>query len=101
MFNSQPLTLVFILKTTHDGDDTVGAWHFELDVGVTGDCHEFGIAGSPKDGVVRTLEVYDFEGECLLAVVYLVTKRDRQSDHAEGHNLLSRDDPMEWRMWGT
>jgi hypothetical protein len=49
---------------------TIGA------LGVTRDCHEFGVAGSPKDGVVRILEVYDFKGECLLAVVYLVTKHD-------------------------
>ena len=65
------------LKTTHDGDDTAGAWHLELEVGVTGDCHEFGIVGPLKDGVLRTLEVYDFKGECLLVVVYLVTKPDR------------------------
>ena len=51
--------------------------------------------------MVRTLEVYDFKGECLLAVVYLVTKRDRQSYRAEGHNSSSGDNPMEWRMWGT
>jgi hypothetical protein len=28
--------------------------------------------------MVGTLEVYDFKGECLLAVVYLVTERDRR-----------------------
>jgi hypothetical protein len=38
--------------------------------------------------------------ESLLAVVYLVTKHDRQSDHADGHIPSSRDDPMEWRVWG-
>ena len=69
--------------------------HFELEVDVARDCHEFGIAGPPEDSMVRTLEVYDFKGECLLAVVYLVTKCDRQSDRAEGHDLSSRDDPME------
>ena len=51
--------------------------------------------------MVGTLEVYDFKEECLLAVVYLVTERDRQSDHAEGHNPSSGDDPMEQRMWGA
>jgi hypothetical protein len=51
--------------------------------------------------MVRTLEVYDFKGECLLVVVYLVTKCDRQSDHAKGHNPSSRNDPMERRMQGT
>jgi len=65
------------LKATCDGDEAMGAWHFEFEVGITRDCHEFGVAGSPEDGVVRTLEVYDFKGECILVVVYLVTKRDR------------------------
>jgi CTP synthase (UTP-ammonia lyase) len=51
--------------------------------------------------MVRTLEVYDFKGECPLAVVYLVIEHDRQSDHAEGHNPSSEDDPMERRMQGT
>ena len=99
MLNSQPLALACVLKTTRDGDDTAGAYHLELVVGVTGDCHEFGIAGSPKDGVVRTLEVYDFKGECLLAVVYLVTKRDKREStgldnvigvviHVEGDQAL-------------
>jgi hypothetical protein len=58
---SQPLALVCILKAARDGDDAAGAWHFELEVGVTGDCHEFGIVGSPKDGVVRALKVYNFK----------------------------------------
>jgi hypothetical protein len=100
LFNSQPLALVCILETTRDGDDTVGAWHLELEIGITEDCLEFGIVGSPKDGMVRTLKVYDFKGECLLAVVYLVTKCDKQSDRAEGHNPSFEDDPMERRMRG-
>ena len=51
--------------------------------------------------MVRTLEVYDFKGECLLAVVCLVTERDRKSDRAKGHNPSSGDDPMERRVRGT
>jgi hypothetical protein len=51
--------------------------------------------------MVRTLEVYDFKGECVLVVVYLVTKRDRQSDRVKGHNPSSRDDPMERRVQET
>jgi hypothetical protein len=48
--------------------------------------------------MVRTLEVYDFKGECLITVVYLVTKHGRQSDRAEAHDPSSRDDPMERRV---
>ena len=87
-----------MLKTTYNGDDTAGAWHLEDEVGITRDCYAFGIVGPPKDGVVRTLEVYDFKGECLLVVVHLVTERDRKSDRAEGRYLSCRDDPVEWRM---
>ena len=72
--------------------------HFELEVDVARDCHEFGIAGPPEDSMVRTLEVYDFKGECLLVVVHLVTERDRKSDRAEGRYLSCRDDPVERRM---
>ena len=81
------------------------AWHFELEVGIAGDCHEFGVTGSSEEGMVRTLEVYDFKGECLLAVVYQVTKMtDRVivprgitrhlgtipwNGECEGHSLLA------------
>jgi hypothetical protein len=54
----------------------MGAGHFKLEVGIAGNCHEFCVAGSPKYDVIGALKVYDFEGNCLLAVAYLVTKRD-------------------------
>jgi hypothetical protein len=31
-----------------DGDDPVGAWHLELEVGVVGDGHELGVAWPPS-----------------------------------------------------
>jgi hypothetical protein len=34
-------------------------------------------------------------------VVYLVTEHDGKSDHAEGRNPSSRDNPVEQRMRGT
>jgi hypothetical protein len=39
-----------------DGDDPVGAWHLELEVGVVGDGHELGIARSPQHHVVGSSE---------------------------------------------
>ena len=97
LFNSQPLTLVCMLKTTYNGDDTAGAWHLEDEVGITRDCYAFGIVGPPEDSMVRTLEVYDFKGECLLMVVYLVIEHDGKSDHAKMHNPSFGDNPMERR----
>ena len=38
---------------TH-GDDAIPSWHLHLKLGVVGDCHEFGVAWLPQDGVVGT-----------------------------------------------
>jgi hypothetical protein len=55
-----------VLKATRDSDDTAWARYFELEIDIARDCHEFGVAGSLEDSMVRTLDVYDFKGECLL-----------------------------------
>jgi hypothetical protein len=68
--------------------------HFELEVSVAGYRHEFCVAGSPEYHMIGALKVYDFKGECLLAVVYLITECDRQSDCAMGHDPSSGVDPM-------
>ena len=34
------------------GDGAARSWHLQLEVGVVGDCHEFGIAWPPQDGMV-------------------------------------------------
>jgi len=58
------------------GDDVVRSRHLQLEVGVVGDCHEFGVAWSPQDDVVGPWEVHHFEGEDLRAEVGSVAKRD-------------------------
>jgi hypothetical protein len=52
-----------------DGDDTVGAWHFELEVDVAGNWHEPCIAGAPKNGVVCPMESNHLESESFLPEV--------------------------------
>ena len=34
------------------GDDAIRSWHLQLEVGIVGDHHEFGVAWLPQDGVV-------------------------------------------------
>ena len=41
-----------VREGTAHGDDAVRSWHLQLEVGVVGDCHEFGVAWPLQDGVV-------------------------------------------------
>jgi hypothetical protein len=72
-----------------DSYDTVGARHFELEVGVIGDHHEPGVAWVPKDGVVCSTESDHFESESLLLEVGGSAKIDRQVDLPDGFCSLS------------
>jgi hypothetical protein len=57
-----------------NSDDTVGARHFELKVGVVRDHHKPGIAGAPNNGVVCPLESNHLESESFLPEVGGVPK---------------------------
>jgi hypothetical protein len=74
------VTLIGVLVGGPDGDDTLRAWHFELEVGVVGDCHELGVAGMPKDGVLGSMEPDHLEGKGLLPEVRGGAKVDGQVD---------------------
>jgi hypothetical protein len=76
-------------------NDTVGARHFELEVGVIGDRHESGIAGAPKNGMVCSMESNHFESESLLPEVGGSAEADRQVDPPDGLCSLPRHDSME------
>jgi hypothetical protein len=58
-----------VLDRRDHGDDTLWPRHLHLEVGVVRDCHELGVARTPKDGVVRTPEPHHLEGEGFLAEV--------------------------------
>ena len=46
------IALVGVLELGADGDDAPWTRHLQLEVGVVGDGHELGVAGTGKDGVV-------------------------------------------------
>ena len=73
------------------GDDAIRSRHLQLEVGVARDCHEFGIAWPPQDGVVGPRKVYHFEGEDLRVEVGLAAECDGQIDLSERVCLRSQD----------
>jgi hypothetical protein len=89
------VALIGVLLGGPDSDDTVGAWYFELEVGVVRDHHEPGVAGAPKNGVVCPMESNHPESESFLPEVGESTKTDRQVDPLNGLSLFSRHDSME------
>jgi hypothetical protein len=74
------VALVSVFIGGLDGDNTLRARHFELKVGVVGNHHEFGVAGTPKDGVVGPVEPNYLESEGLLPEVGGGAKADGQVD---------------------
>src|SRR6185312_17139556 len=73
------VALVGVLERGADGDDTPRAQHLQLEIGVVGDGHEFGVAGMAKDGVVGSPEPHHL-------------------DLVEGLDSLPRRNAMEWRL---
>src|SRR6185312_10270031 len=84
-----------------DGDDTPRARQLQLEIGVVGDGHELGVAGTTKDGVIGSPKPHHLEGEYLLAEVGCRAEADRQIDLAEGLDSLPRRNTMEWRLAGA
>jgi hypothetical protein len=60
-----------------DGDDSVGARHLELEVGVVGNDHELGVAWSPQHCVVGSSEPDHLECEGFLSEVVGSPEADR------------------------
>jgi hypothetical protein len=78
-----------------DGDDPVGVWHLELEVGVVGDGHELGVAWPSQHRVVGPSEPNHLEGEGFLSEVGGSSEADRQVNPPEGQDTLSGCDPVE------
>jgi hypothetical protein len=70
--------VAFVRMAVHgaDGDDPVGTWHLELEVGVVGDGHELGIARSSQHCVVGPSEPNYLESEGFLSEVGGNSKAD-------------------------
>ena len=95
MFTALDLTLVGMLEGGADSDDSIGAWHLQLEVGVVGDGHELRVAWSSQDGVVGSVEPNHFDGEGLRPIVGRRPKGDGQIDLPKWHDLLSKHDVVE------
>jgi hypothetical protein len=83
-----------------DGDDSVGARHLELEVGVVGDGHELGVARSPKHRVVGSPEPDHLEREGFLLEVGGGLKADGQIELSKGLDTLPGDNPVIGRRTG-
>jgi hypothetical protein len=95
MLDALYVALVGVFIGGPDSDDTLGARHFELEVGIVGNRHEFGVAGVPKNGVVGPMEPNHLESEGLLPEVGEGTETDRQVDPPDGLCSSSRHNSME------
>jgi hypothetical protein len=83
-----------------DGDDPVGARHFELEVGVVGDGHELGVASPPQHCVVGSSEPDHLEREGFPSEVGGSPEADGQIELSEGLDAFPGDDPVKRRRTG-
>jgi hypothetical protein len=67
-----------------DGDDPIGAWHLELEVGVVGDGHELGVARSPQHRMVGSSEPDHLEREGFVSEVGGSSEADGQIELSKG-----------------
>jgi hypothetical protein len=77
-----------------DSNDTIGARHFEFEVGVVGNRHEPSVARAPKNGVVCPMESNHLESESFLPEVGGSAEIDRQVDPPDGLCSLPWHDSM-------
>jgi hypothetical protein len=68
-------TEVGLLEVASYSDDPMRIGHLELQAGVVGDGHEFGVAGSTQDGMIGAGEICYFEGEHFCAKVGSISER--------------------------
>jgi hypothetical protein len=83
-----------------DGDDSVGAWHLELEVRVVGDGHELGVARPSQHRVVGPSEPNYLESEGFLSEVGGSSEADGQIELSKGQDAISGDDPVKGRRTG-
>jgi hypothetical protein len=84
VFHALHVAFVRVSVRGSDGDDPVGAWHLELEVGVVGDDHELGVARSPQHRMVGSLEPDHLEREGFLSEVGGVPKQTGKSSFPRG-----------------
>jgi hypothetical protein len=84
-----------MLERGTDGDDTLQTRHLHLEASVVGDRHELGVARTPQNSVVCSLEPHHLEGEYLLVEVGRSAEADGQVDLTEGLDLLPQRNTVE------
>ena len=82
------LVVVGLFEAAFNGDDSLGARHLQLQVGVIRDGHEFGEAWLTQESVVDAEEVDHLKGEWLLAKIIRLAEDDAESDAPKGHGIL-------------
>jgi hypothetical protein len=91
------VAFVRVLVRGSNGDDPVGARYLELEVGVVGDGHEFGVARSPQHRVVGPSEPDHLKREGFLSEVGGSSEADGQIKLPKGQDVLPGDDPVKGR----
>jgi hypothetical protein len=91
------VAFVCVVVRGSDSDDSVGAWHLELEVRVVGDGHELGVARSPQHRVVGPSEPDHLEREGFPVEVGGSSEADRQIKFPKGQDALTGDDPVKGR----
>jgi hypothetical protein len=89
------VALISVAVRGPDGDDSLGARHLELEVGVVGDGHELGVAWSSQHRVIGPSEPNYLEGEGFLSEVGGSSEADGQVNLFEGQDTLPGCDPVE------
>ena len=100
VLHASHVALVSVAVRGSDGDDSLGAWHLELEVRGVGDDHELGVARSLQHRVVGPSEPDHLEREGFPAEVGGSSEADGQIELSKGEDELSGDDPVKGRRTG-
>jgi hypothetical protein len=88
------IALVSMAVCGSDGDDSLGARHFELEISVVGDDHELGVAWSSQHRVIGPLEPDYLESEGFLSEVGGGSEADGQVNLSKGQDTLFGCNPV-------
>jgi hypothetical protein len=88
------ITFVSVAIHGSGGDDSLGAWHLELEISVVGDDHELGVARSSQHSVIGPSEPDHLESEGFLSEVGGSSEADGQVNLSKGQDTLSGCNPV-------
>ena len=81
VLDGMPLALVGALEVSRHHDYTTWSEHLQLEVGIVLDYHELGVTWPLEYGAIWSLEIDNFNGECLLLVVYRIAECRKEIYH--------------------